>query len=174
MLHGRFHSSTESLTTLMPFRVLFVCTANSARSQMAEALLSTLGGGRFAAASAGAVPAGRVSRRAVAALAELGIDWSGHTPRGLTGLERQPWDLVITVCDAAKQACPIFTGSAVVVHWDLPDPMDANGTEEEMRQAFLRARDVIAGLVERLIALPVEALSQRDLVARVTEIGPRH
>ena len=141
---------------------------------MAEALLTTLGGGRFAAASAGAVPAGRVSRRAIAALAELGIDWSGHTPRGLNGLEQQPWDLVITVCDAAKQACPIFTGSAAaVVHWDLPDPMDANGTEEEMRQGFLRSRDVIAGLVEKLIALPVEALNQRDLAARVTEIGPR-
>lgn len=157
----------------MPFRVLFVCTANSARSQMAEALLTTLGGARFAAASAGAVPAGRVSRRAVAALAELGIDWSGRTPRGLTGLEKQPWDLVITVCDAAKQACPVFIGSPAVVHWDLPDPMDADGTEEEMRQAFLRSRDVIVGLVERLIALPLEALRPRDLVARVREIGPR-
>ena len=140
---------------------------------MAEALLTTLGGARFAAASAGAVPAGRVSRRAVAALAELGIDWSGRTPRGLTGLEKQPWDLVITVCDAAKQACPVFIGSPAVVHWDLPDPMDADGTEEEMRQAFLRSRDVIVGLVERLIALPLEALRPRDLVARVREIGPR-
>jgi arsenate reductase (thioredoxin) len=157
----------------MPFRVLFVCTANSARSQMAEALLGNLGGGRFAAASAGAVPAGRVSRRAVAALAELGIDWSGHTPRGLDGLDREPWDLVITVCDAAKQACPVFTGSPSVVHWDLPDPMDVDGTEDEQLQAFRRSRDNIAGLVERLIALPLEALRPRDLVARVTEIGPK-
>jgi len=156
----------------MAFRVLFVCTANSARSQMAEALLTTLGGGRFAPASAGAVPAGRVSRRAVAALAELGIDWSGRTPRGLDGLDREPWDLVITVCDAAKQACPVFTGSPAVVHWDLPDPMDADGSEEAMRQAFLRSRDGIAALVERLIALPLEALRPPDIVARVTEIGP--
>jgi arsenate reductase len=156
----------------MSFRVLFVCTANSARSQMAEALLSTLGGGRFQAASAGAVPAGRVSRRAVAVLAELGIDWSGRTPRGLGGLEREPWDLVITVCDAAKQACPVFTGSPALVHWNLPDPMDANGTDAEVLDAFRHSRDTIAGLVERLIALPVEALSLRTLVARVTEIGP--
>jgi protein-tyrosine-phosphatase len=155
-----------------PFRVLFVCTANSARSQMAEALLTRLGGGRFAAASAGAVPAGRVSRRAVAVLAELGIDWSGRTPRGLGGLEREPWDLVITVCDAAKQACPVFTGSPAVVHWNLPDPMDANGTDAQELDAFRHSRDTIAGLVERLIALPVEALSSRTLVARVSEIGP--
>ena len=155
-----------------PFRVLFVCTANSARSQMAEALLTSLGGGRFAAASAGAVPAGRVSRRAVAVLAELGIDWSGRTPRGLGGLEREPWDLVITVCDAAKQACPVFTGSPAVVHWNLPDPMDANGTDAQELDAFRHSRDTIAGLVERLIALPVEALSSRTLVARVSEIGP--
>ena len=155
-----------------PFRVLFVCTANSARSQMAEALLTRLGGGRFAAASAGAVPAGRVSRRAVAVLAELGIDWSGRTPRGLGGLEHEPWDLVITVCDAAKQACPVFTGSPAVVHWNLPDPMDANGTDAQELDAFRHSRDTIAGLVERLIALPVEALSSRTLVARVSEIGP--
>ncbi len=155
-----------------PFRVLFVCTANSARSQMAEALLTNLGGGRFAAASAGAIPAGRVSRRAVAVLAELGIDWSGRTPRGLGGLEREPWDLVITVCDAAKQACPIFTGAPAVVHWDLPDPMDANGTDAAVLNEFRRSRDTIAALVERLIALPVEALPSRTLVARLTEIGP--
>lgn len=154
-----------------PFRVLFVCTANSARSQMAEALLTTLGGGRFAAASAGAIPAGRVSRRAVAVLAELGIDWSGRTTRGLGGLEQQPWDLVITVCDAAKQACPVFTGAPAVVHWDLPDPMDANGTDDEVLEAFRRSRDTIAELVERLVALPVEALSTHALVAQVKEIG---
>lgn len=157
-----------------PFRVLFVCTANSARSQMAEALLTSLGGGRFAAASAGAIPAGRVSRRAVAVLAELGIDWSGRTPRGLGGLDQQAWDLVITVCDAAKQACPIFAGAPAVVHWDLPDPMDANGPDDEVLEAFRRSRDTIAGLVEQMIALPIEALTTRELVAQATEIGPRH
>jgi arsenate reductase len=156
----------------MAFRVLFVCTANSARSQMAEALLASLGGGRFAAASAGALPAGRVSRRAVAVLAELGIDWSGRTPRGLDGLEREPWDLVITVCDAAKQACPVFTGSPAVVHWNLPDPMDADGSEAEVLAVFRRSRDTIAGLIERLMALPVEALSVPALVARVSQLGP--
>jgi protein-tyrosine-phosphatase len=155
----------------MSFRVLFVCTANSARSQMAEALLTSLGGGRFSAASAGATPAGRVSRRAVAVLAELGIDWSGRTPRGLSGLEREHWDLVITVCDAAKQACPLFTGSPAVVHWNLPDPMDADGSDADVLDVFRCSRDTITGLVERLIALPVEALPTRALVTQVKEIG---
>lgn len=154
-----------------PFRVLFVCTGNSARSQMAEALLTARGAGRFVAQSAGAHPTGRVSRRAVAALAELGIDWSGRTPRGLSGLENEPWDLVITVCDHARQVCPVFTGAQAVAHWDLPDPVDAMGTEDEMRQVFRRSRDTIAGLIERLIALPVEALPPRALAEQVGEIG---
>ena len=154
-----------------PFRVLFVCTGNSARSQLAEALLNALGAGRFAAESAGARPAGRVSRRAVAALGELGIDWSGRTPRGLDGLEREPWDLVITVCDAAKQVCPVFPGARAMAHWDLPDPVDATGTEEEIRDVFRQSRDTIAGLIERLMALPLEALAPRALAERVGAIG---
>ena len=154
-----------------PFRVLFVCTGNSARSQLAEALLTARGAGRFAAASAGSHPVGRVSRRAVAALSELGIDWSGRTPRGLAGLEREPWDLVITVCDSAKQVCPVFPGARAVAHWDLPDPIDAVGTEEEVREVFRHSRDTIAELIESLIALPVEALTPRDLADRVQKIG---
>lgn len=88
-----------------PLRVLFVCTGNSARSQMAEALLNRKGAGRFAAASAGSHPASRVNPLAVRVLAEHGIEWSGHRPRAMDGLEREPWDLVITVCDRAKESC---------------------------------------------------------------------
>ncbi len=154
-----------------PFRVLFVCTGNSARSQLAEALLNARGAGRFSAASAGSHPVGRVSRRAVAALGELGIDWSGRTPRGLAGLEREPWDLVITVCDSAKQVCPVFPSARAMAHWDLPDPIDALGTEEEVREVFRHSRDTIAELIESLIALPVEALTPRDLADRVQKIG---
>ena len=154
-----------------PFRVLFVCTGNSARSQLAEALLHARGAGRFTAASAGSHPVDRVSRRAVAALGELGIDWSGRTPRGLAGLEREHWDLVITVCDSAKQVCPVFRGARAMAHWDLPDPIDARGTEEEVREVFARSRDTIAGLIERLIALPVEALAPWALAQQVQAIG---
>jgi len=156
-----------------PFRVLFVCTGNSARSQMAEAILASRGAGRFAAASAGAQPAGRVSRRAVAALAELGIDWTGKTPRSVAGLEERDWELVVTVCDSARQACPVFHSARAVAHWDLPDPMDAQGTDEEVLEAFRRSRDTIAGLIERLMALPVEALPPRALARQVSALIPR-
>jgi arsenate reductase (thioredoxin) len=150
---------------------LFVCTGNSARSQMAEALLTARGAGRFAAASAGTWPAGRVSRRAIAALAASGIEWTGHTPRGLDGLDREPWNL-ITVCDAARQACPTFVHAGAMVHWNLPDPMDATGSEEEVRAAFRYTCDTIAALIERLIALPVEALSRRALAERLNALDP--
>jgi protein-tyrosine-phosphatase len=155
-----------------PFRVLFVCTGNSARSQMAEALLTARGAGRFAVASAGTWPAGRVSRRAVGVLAELGIDWNGRTPRGFDGREREPWDLVVTVCDAARQSCPAFPGGRAVAHWNLADPMDATGTKEEVLEAFRHTRDTIAALIERLIALPVEALPPHKLARQVSALDP--
>jgi arsenate reductase len=114
-----------------------------------------------------------VSRRSVAALAGLGIDWSDKRPRGLAGLEREPWDLVVTVCDSARQVCPVFTAARAVAHWDLADPMDALGTEEEVRQAFQRTRDTISALIERLIALPVEALPPLELARQVTAMVTR-
>lgn len=162
----------DGMAVARPFRILFVCTANSARSQMAEALLATRGAGRFHAESAGVQPAGRVSRRATAVLLELGIDWKGKTPRSLTGLEHEPWDLVITVCDSARQACPVLTGARAAAHWDLPDPMDAPGSDAEVFEAFRRTRDVIAALIERLMTLPVEALPPARLAREVSALDP--
>src|SRR5437773_6709519 len=88
------------------FRVLFLCTGNSARSQMAEALLNWKGKDRFEAYSAGSRPAAQVNPLAMATLREHGIPWAGHAPRGVDGLEREHWDFVVTVCDRAKEACP--------------------------------------------------------------------
>src|SRR4051812_40628203 len=100
-----------------PLRVLILCTGNSARSQMAEAVLNAKGRGRFIAESAGSKPAGRVNPFAVEALREAGIDWRGRQPRGVDGLEKEAWDIVITVCDRAKEACPYFPGQPVLAHW---------------------------------------------------------
>lgn len=137
-----------------PRRVLFICTGNSARSQIAQALLNHRGAGRFAAESAGSTPAARVNPYAVQALQEAGITWSGHAPRSVEGLEREPWDLVITVCDRAKRSCPVFPGHPEVTHWSLPDPAEVAGDDAAKRAAFRETLAEIDRRVDSLLALP--------------------
>jgi arsenate reductase len=102
-------------------RVLFLCTGNSARSQMAEGFLRHLAADRFEVESAGTEPS-QVNPLAVAAMREIGIDISGHRSKGVDGFLAQPFAYVITVCDAAGERCPIFPGGAQRIHWSLPDP----------------------------------------------------
>jgi len=136
----------------LPIRVIFVCTGNSARSQMAEALLNQKGQGRVRAESAGSHPAARVNPYAIQALAEVGIAWDGHVPRGIEGLQREHWDRIITVCDNAKEACPVFPGQPTFAHWDMDDPAALDGSEEEKVCAFNAARDLLATRIDRLLA----------------------
>jgi arsenate reductase (thioredoxin) len=154
-----------------PLRVLVVCTGNSARSQMAEALFNRLGGGRVRAESAGSRPAARVHPLAIEALRESGVAWAGHPPRGLDGLEREPWDFVITVCDKAKESCPVFPGQPMLAHWGMPDPAEAVGDEAARRAAFRDALLVLRRRVELMLALPLETLERMALEARVRGIG---
>ncbi|HET9726049.1 MAG TPA: arsenate reductase ArsC [Gemmatimonadales bacterium] len=154
-----------------PYRVLFLCTGNSARSQMAEAVLNHKGMGRFHAESAGSDPAPRVNPRAVAALHESGMVWHGHPPRGLDGLERERWDFVITVCDRAREACPVFPGQPVLAHWGMADPAGVEGTDAAKRAAFVDALTVISRRIDLLLALPVEKLDRLMVEARVQAIG---
>lgn len=128
----------------MTQRVLFLCTGNSARSQMAEAILNARGKGRFAAESAGSHPAAQVNPLALETLREFGIPWTGHPPRGLDGLERERWDGVITVCDRAKEACPLFPGQPMIAHWSIPDPID--------REGFRAAFRLLSRQIDRLLA----------------------
>jgi arsenate reductase (thioredoxin) len=153
------------------FRVLFVCTGNSARSQMAEAVLNRKGLGRFIAESAGSSPAGRVNPYAIQVLRESGIDWRGHPPRGLVGLDTAGWDFVITVCDRAKEACPIFPGQPVLAHWEMPDPAAVAGDDAAKRAAFVAALTLINRRVDLLLELPVEKLERLVLEAKVKAIG---
>ena len=115
MRHGGVHSRRKAGGMRQAdgrvFRVLFLCTGNSARSQIAEALLNQKGAGRFVAESAGSNPAARVNPYAIDILRQNGLEWRGHAPRGMDGLESKPWDFVITVCDRAKEACPFFPAS---------------------------------------------------------------
>lgn len=128
----------------MAVRVLFLCTGNSARSQMAEGLLCAHGGDHFAVFSAGSEPAERVNPLAIAAMRELGHDISGGHPKHLTQFVNDPWDYVITVCDRARDACPVFSGGHEQAHWGFDDPAAVDGPEEQRMQAFRRVRDEIA------------------------------
>jgi len=129
-------------------RVLFLCTHNSARSQMAEALLRHLAGDRFEAYSAG-TEATHVRPLAVRAMAELGIDISGQQSKTLDRYLGEPFDAVITVCDQANEACPVFFGARERFHWSFPDPSRATGSEDEQLAVYRSVRDAIRERIER-------------------------
>jgi protein-tyrosine-phosphatase len=136
-----------------PFRVLFLCTHNSARSQIAEALLTRRGGAHFVVASAGTAPASRVDPRAVVALAELGIDWSGAHPKGLGVVADAEWDLIVTTCDSLREFCPALRGSPVYAHWGVPDPAASDGDLD----AFRETARLLAWRIDLMLALRPEA-----------------
>lgn len=123
-------------------RVLFLCTHNSARSQMAEGFLRALAGDRFDVQSAGTERTA-VNALAIRAMAERGIDLSGHTSKLYAGLVSDPWDYLITVCDDANDRCPMVPGRGERLHWSLPDPSRAEGTEEQRLAVFREVRDEI-------------------------------
>ena len=128
-------------------RVLFLCTHNSARSQMAEGLLRHFGGDRFEVFSAGTVKTA-VRPEAVAVMDEIGVDISGQTSKTLEQFLGLPFDAVITVCDDANDACPVFPGARDRVHWSIPDPSAVEGSERDRMEAFRAARDDLRGRIE--------------------------
>jgi len=141
-------------------RVLFVCTANAARSQMAEALLAHLGAGRFEVAS----------RAAVEVLRAHGIAWDGRFPKPVEDFEHDAWDVVITVCDHAREYCPVFPSAPVVAHWGMPDPAAVQDPDAR-RDAFHETYRVLHARIERLAALPLEGLDVEERRREVEAIG---
>jgi arsenate reductase (thioredoxin) len=129
-------------------RVLFLCTHNSARSQMAEGLLRHLAGDRFEVMSAG-TEATFVRPEAVKAMAELGVDVSGQESKTLERYLGEPFDYVITVCDDANEACPVFPGAKNRLHWSFRDPSRADGSEGERLEVFRTVRDEIQARVSQ-------------------------
>ena len=123
-------------------RVLILCTGNSARSQMAEGLLRHDAGERFEVFSAGTKPS-RVRPEAVSVMRELGIDISGHRSKSVDEFRGQPFDYVLTVCDNARESCPIFPGKAVTIHHSFEDPAARQGSEQERIATYRRVRDEI-------------------------------
>jgi arsenate reductase len=157
-----------------PLRVLILCTGNSARSQMAEALLNQKGKGRFVAESAGSQPAAQVNPFAIEALRDAGIDWQGRRPRGIDDLVTGNWDIVITVCDNAREACPVFPGQPALAHWGMEDPAAIEGDDEIKRRAFRGALQLISRRIDLMLALPVEKLERLALQERLRAIGAQH
>lgn len=140
----------------MKQRVLILCTANSARSQMAEGLLRAIAGDRFEVFSAGARPA-IVNPLAIQAMSERGIDIRSRRSKHLNEFLVQPFDYVITVCDNAAETCPIFPGPAHRIHWSFPDPAAVEGGQEARLEAFRGVRDAIETQLRRWVeqqALP--------------------
>jgi len=124
-------------------RILVLCTGNSCRSQMAEGFLKHLFGGRVEAFSAGSRPSGTVHPLAIKAMAEIGIDISGGRSKSMREYLSQHFDFVLTVCDSAKEECPVYPGRVTRLHQSFDDPAEAEGTEEERMQVFRRVRDEI-------------------------------
>ena len=131
----------------MKKRVLFICTHNSARSQMAEGLLRHLGDERFEVFSAG-TEATYVRPMAIREMAELGIDISQQLSKTLDRYLSEPFNDVITVCDSAAEACPVFPGAALRRHWSFEDPSKATGSESEQLEVYRRVRDEIRSRIE--------------------------
>jgi len=135
-------------------RILVLCTGNSCRSIMAEALFRELGGSRVTVASAGSVPAGIVNPRTIQVLDEAGMDHAWARSKSMTEFLDQEFDHVLTVCDDAAEACPVFPGPAVRTHWSIPDPARATGTDAEVlgvyRATFADLRGRIATFLATL------------------------
>ena len=157
------------------YNILVLCTGNSARSIMGEALFNILGAGRFRAFSAGSHPAGRVNPFAIEQVRALGYPVEQLRSKSwdeFAGPGAPEMDFVITVCDnAAGEICPVWPGHPVTAHWGFPDPAAVEGSDDDKRVAFVRTLHQIRNRVQLFLALPVETLDRMALESRVRAIG---
>ena len=174
---GLLRLSTFELEKIMerPYNILVLCTGNSARSIIGEALFNTLGAGRFKAFSAGSHPTGKVNPFAIEQVQALGYP--------LEGLRSKSWDefaqpdspqmdFIVTVCDkAAGEMCPLWPGQPVTAHWGFPDPAAVEGSDEEKRAAFAQTLRQIRNRVQLFLSLPLETLDRMAIENRMKAIG---
>jgi arsenate reductase len=158
-----------------PYNVLFLCTGNSARSIIAEAILNKIGEGRFRAYSAGSQPKGEVNPHTIRLLRGLGYDTSGVRSKSwdeFAGPEAPQFDFIFTVCDsAAGESCPIWPGRPTTAHWGIPDPAAVEGSESDIAAAFNDAYRMLHRRISVFTALPIEALDDVSLKEKLQEIG---
>ena len=157
-----------------PYKFLFLCTGNSARSILGEYLLRQLGGPRFQVFSAGAFPTGRVNPLAIRVLKDVyNIDASDARSKSWEEFKDVGLDFVVTVCDNARESCPVWPGQPIVAHWSSPDPAAVEGTEAEKYRAFEEVALEINRRLELFTSLPLDKLDRSKLAAAIQEIGSR-
>jgi arsenate reductase len=157
------------------YNVLFVCTGNSARSVLAEAILNELGHDRFKAFSAGSTPTGVVNPLTLETLASLRLPTDGFRSKAwgeFAQPDSPPLDFVFTVCDkAAGEVCPVWPGQPTTAHWGMADPAAVTGTDEQRRKAFIDAAMLLKRRIELMLALPMDSLDELSLQKSVRDIG---
>lgn len=158
-----------------PYNVLFLCTGNSARSIIAEAILNKLGSGKFHAFSAGSQPKSRLNPNTIQLLSGLGYDTAGFRSKSWNEFASPgapALDFVFTVCDnAAGEACPFWPGQPMTAHWGIPDPAETTGSPAEIGMAFRDAYRMLHQRIAVFVALPIRSLDQLSLQAKLKEIG---
>jgi arsenate reductase (thioredoxin) len=161
--------------TAPPYRALFLCTGNSARSVLAEATLQHLGQGRVLAYSAGSRPLGRINPYAIELLQRQGIATEGLRSKSwdefaAPGAPRM--DFIFTVCDsAAGETCPVWPGHPATAHWGVPDPAAVSGSDADKRHAFVQAYTVLRRRIELFLSLPLDKLEHLALASKLRDIG---
>lgn len=152
--------------------ILILCTGNSCRSILGEALINHLAGDRFRAFSAGSHPTGKVNPNALATLVRNGIPTEGFTSQSWDEFADKKIDVAITVCDqAAGEVCPVYLNSSIRAHWGLPDPAHVTGTDEEITKAFQATYAALSVRIHRMLALPIEDMDSVDITKALNEIG---
>lgn len=152
--------------------ILILCTGNSCRSILGEALINHLAGNRFRAFSAGSHPTGKVNPNALATLARNGLTTEGFTSQSWDEFDGLGIDIAITVCDqAAGEVCPAYLDSAIRAHWGLPDPAHVTGTEEEIAKAFQATFDALSVRIKKMLALPIEDMTSVEITKALNEIS---
>jgi arsenate reductase (thioredoxin) len=154
------------------YKILFLCTGNSARSILAEYLIKRIGQGRFESYSAGSNPTGRVNSHALQLLRELyHIDASSARSKPIDEVEDVEFDFVITVCDNARESCPVWPGQPIIAHWGIPDPAAITGSEDEILRGFRQAALLLNRRIELFCSLPFEKLDRLKLTKMTQDIG---
>jgi len=152
--------------------VFVICTGNSCRSVMGEALFNRLGQGRMRAFSAGSHPIGRINEGALATLKRHGLPIDGYKSQSWGDFEDTTMDIVITVCDnAAGETCPVYLSKAVRAHWGVSDPSHVEGTEDEKIAAFEKTFEILTLRVQKMLLLPLETMSPEELTSKLNAIG---